>query len=184
MWYYSVRGYPYSLLTVNKGIALAAIFSIGISISMGPLSRFFVFIQKLLPYRRALGMTGAYMVILHITLSIFFLPEMFPLQWFLDRWPTIIFCLPAFFLLLVISLLSYPAGFKRLVQTKLQFFPQFVWLALGFTLGHILFLGKIPAWIEWFKTFDTPVPPATLPASIFCIIVLSLKLVDILRSRP
>ncbi|MBI4833323.1 MAG: hypothetical protein HY811_00685 [Planctomycetes bacterium] len=183
MWYYSVRGYSYDLFTVNKGIALAALFSICISISLGPLSRFIIFIGKLLPYRRTLGMIGAYMVVAHITLSFFFLPEIFPLEWFLEHWPTIIFCIPAVLLLLMIALLSYPSGFKWLVKKKLQFFPKFVWLALGFALGHILFLGKIPDWIEWIKTFYTPLPHATLPASIFCIIVLFLKLLDIIWGK-
>jgi len=185
MWYYYAQGYPYSLLTVNKCIALASLFSIGVAISMGPLSRFFGIIKNLLSYRRTMGMTGAYLVILHIIISVFFLQETFPLQWFMEHWICVIFCVPAFLLLLIITVLSYPRGFKFLVQHKLQFFPKLVWLAFAFALGHILFMGKIPDWIEWLKTFDTPLPHAALPASVFCIIVLLLKLTDtIFGNKP
>ena len=59
MWYHFVRGKPYSLFTASKCIAIAAVFSIGFSLALGPGSRLFEPVDRLLPYRRAPGLTGA-----------------------------------------------------------------------------------------------------------------------------
>lgn len=178
IWYH---GGSYSLFITNKCVAIAAVFSIGFSIALGPLSRFVPYLCSLLPYRRTLGLTGAYMAIPHGMLSIFFLPVKFPLQWFQDHWYSIVFSAIAFLLFLVIASSSYPPGFKRLGKEKWLSLQRLVWPGLGVVLCHILLLGKIPGWITWLQTFDRPRPPGAFTTSSFILIVLLLKLADILR---
>ena len=45
---------------------------------------------------------------------------------------------------------------------------------------HLLSLGKVPGWIEWWKTFNQPFPPGAFTTTTFCVLVLMLKVVDLI----
>lgn len=183
MWYHFVRGKPYSLFTANKCIAIAAAFSIGLSLSLGPLSRFFEPVARALPYRRTLGLTGAYMIVLHPVLSALLLRKKFPLEWYGDHWLSVVFCVPALALLLVIALHSYPSAVERLGEKRWLSLQRLAWLALALVLSHILFLGKMPGWIKWLRILDKPLPPGAFTTACFCLLVLLLKGAEVVRRR-
>ena len=52
------------------------------------------------------------------------------------------------------------------------------YLFLAFVVLYILAIRKIPNWIQWFRTFDLPVPPGTMAPSFFATTAILLKVTD------
>ena len=179
MWYHAVRGKPCSLFVANKCIAIASVFSMGISLSLGPISRFFAGAAGALPYRRTLGVFGAFLIPLHVVLSVIF----FRAPWYRDHWMAVVFGVVALSLLLAIAVSSYPPAFKRLGKQVWLSLQRLVWAVWILLLGHLLLLGKAPGWVKWLRTFDKPLPPGAFTTSLFCTLVLLLKLLDVCCHR-
>ena len=179
MWYHAVRGKPCSLFVANKCIAIASVFSIGISLSLGPISRFFAGAAGVLPHRRTFGVFGAFLIPLHVVLSLFF----FRGPWYREHWMAAVFGVVALSLLLAIAVSSYPSVFKLLGKQVWLPLQRLVWVVWILVLGHLLLLGKAPGWIKWLRTFDKPLPPGAFTTSLFCTLVLLLKLLDICCHR-
>jgi len=188
MWYHAVRGKPYSIFTTEKCIAIAVVFCIGFALALGPLSRFSKSFQKALPYRRSLGLTAAFMSVLHVLLVIFYLPYKFPdkysksflLSWFFSNWLTTLMGILILVLLLIIAFHSFPGGVKKLGRRKWMILQKLSYLVMLFLVIHLLSLGKVPGWIEWWRTFNQPFPPGAFTTTTFCVLVLLLKVVDLI----
>lgn len=184
MWYHKLRGKDYSWFTTEKCIAIASVFCLGLALALGPLSRFVRGWAKVLPYRRSLGLTGAWMSVLHVLLCIFYLPfafpGKFPGRWYLDHWLTIAMGVVALTLLLTIAVHSFPRGMKKLGRGKWLILQKCSYLVLFVLVVHLLSMGKVPGWINWLKTFDKPVPPGAFTTTAFCVLVGLLKVVDVL----
>jgi len=184
MWYHKVRGKDYSWFTTEKCTAIASLFCVGLALALGPLSRFVGAAGRLLPYRRSLGLTGAWMSVPHVLMCIFYLPfalpDKFPGRWYLDHWLTVVAGVAALVLLLTIAVYSFPRGFKKLGKRKWQILQKCSYLVLLVLVVHLLSLGKVPGWIKWLKTFDKPVPPGAFTTTAFCVLVGLLKVVDLL----
>ncbi|MDP1760173.1 MAG: ferric reductase-like transmembrane domain-containing protein, partial [Candidatus Woesebacteria bacterium] len=84
------RGY-YDLYIANKIFANVAVVLLGIVILIGPLSRFFSFPDRYVQYRKELGILAFFLTVIHIAVSLFFLPSKFSLAEFLGalNWPFI-----------------------------------------------------------------------------------------------
>ena len=78
IWYHDVRGKPFTLLTTEKCTAIASVYCLALALALGPLSRFWSNLDTLLPYRRTLGLTAAFMSIPHVILVFLYLPFKFP----------------------------------------------------------------------------------------------------------
>ena len=188
MWYHMVRGKPYSLLTTEKCIAIASVFCLGFALVLGPLSRFLQVFIKALPYRRSLGLMAAYTSVFHVLLCLCYLPFKFPdkysehffLSWYLSHWLMIAVGTIALVLFLAIALYSYPSGVEKLGIRKWMILQKFSYLLVLLVVIHLLASGKVPGWIEWLKTFNKPLPPGGFTTTVFCAVVLLLKLVDMI----
>ena len=84
IWYHDVRGKPFSLLTTKKCTAIASVYYLALALALGSLSRFWSNLDKLLPYRRTLGLTAAFMSIPHVILVFIYLPLKFPEKYSVD----------------------------------------------------------------------------------------------------
>lgn len=189
IWYHDVRGKPFTLFTTEKCTAIASAYCLALALALGPLSRFFSSFDKLLPYRRTLGLTAAFMTIPHVILVFVYLPLKFPekysadypLSWFVDHWFTIAMGFLTFVLFMVIVVYSYPSGIRKLGKRKWMILQKLAYLVMIFIVLHLLSMGKIPKnWIAWLDTRDHPVPPGSFPTMMGCLIPLVLKVADLI----
>ncbi len=189
IWYHDVRAKPFSLLTTEKCTAIASAYCLGLALALGPLSRFFSSLGKLLPYRRTLGITAAFMTIPHVILVFVYLPLMDPdkysadyfMSWFVDYWFTIVMGILTFILFVVIAVYSYPSGIRKLGKHKWMILQKLAYLVMIFVVLHLLSMGKIPKnWLVWLDTRNHPVPPGSFPTMMGCLIPLVLKVADLI----
>jgi DMSO/TMAO reductase YedYZ heme-binding membrane subunit len=189
IWYHDVRGKPFSLWTTEKCTAIASVYCLGLALSLGPLSRFFSSFDRLLPYRRTLGLTAAFMAIPHFLLVFFYLPFKFPekyseeyfLSWFVSHWFTIVMGILTFALFMVIVRYSFPSGIRKLGKRKWMIVQKFSNLLMVMVVLHLLSMGKIPKnWILWLETRNWPLPPGSFATMCLCVTVLLLKVVDLI----
>jgi len=189
IWYHDVRGKPFTLFTTEKCTAIASVYCLALALALGPLSRFWSNLDKLLPYRRALGLTAAFMSIPHVILVFIYLPLKFPekysvdypLSWFVAHWFTIIMGLLSLVLFLMIALYSYPGGIRELGKRKWMILQKLAYLVMLMVVLHLLSMGKIPKnWIAWIETRDKPLPPGSFPTMVVCLGSLFLKVVDLI----
>ena len=189
IWYHDVRAKPFSLFTTEKCTAIASACCLGLALSLGPLSRFFSSFDRLLPYRRTLGLTAAFMTIPHVILVFVYLPLKFPekysadyfMSWYVDYWFTIVMGILTFVLFIVIAVYSYPSGIRKLGKRKWMILQKLAYLVMIFIVLHLLSMGKIPKnWIAWLDTRNHPVPPGSFPTMMGCLFPLVLKIVDLI----
>jgi DMSO/TMAO reductase YedYZ heme-binding membrane subunit len=189
IWYHDVRGKPFSLWTTEKCTAIASVYCLGLALSLGPLSRFFSNFDRLLPYRRTLGLTAGFMAIPHFLLVIFYLPFKFPekysekyfLSWFVAHWFTFVMGILTFTLLMVIVRYSFPSGIRKLGKRKWMILQKFSNLLIIMVVLHLLSMGKIPKnWIIWLETRNWPLPPGSFASMSLCVTVILLKVVDLI----
>ena len=189
IWYHDVRGKPFTLFTTEKCTAIASVYCLALALALGPLSRFWSGLDKLLPYRRVLGLTAAFMSIPHVILVFIYLPVKFPekyspnypFSWFVDHWFTVLMGLLSLILFLVVALYSYPRGFRKLGKHRWMILQKLAYLVMVVVVLHLLSMGKIPKnWIAWIETRDKPLPPGSLPTMVACVVPLLLKVVDVI----
>ncbi|MHC4440548.1 MAG: ferric reductase-like transmembrane domain-containing protein, partial [Planctomycetota bacterium] len=168
--------------------AIASLYCLGLALLLGPLSRFSSGFDKLLPYRRTLGITAAFMAIIHALLVIFYLPYKFPekysekyfLSWFVDYWFTIVMGILILALFLFIARYSFPGGIKKLGKRKWMILQKLAYLVIVMAALHLLSMGKIPKnWIKWLETRNYPLPPGSFASMSFLVVVLAVKVVDL-----
>ena len=188
IWYHNVRSLPFTLFTTEKCTAIASVYCLALALALGPLSRFCSNFDKLLPYRRTLGLTAAFMSIPHVILVFIYLPLKFPkiystdypLSWFVAHWFTIAMGFLTLVLFLVIALYSYPSGLGKLGMRKWMILQKLAYLVMILIVLHLLSMGKIPTnWIAWLETRDKPLPPGSFPTMVACVGALLLKTVDL-----
>ncbi|MCP4609649.1 MAG: hypothetical protein GY845_13140 [Planctomycetes bacterium] len=187
IWYHDVRGKPFSLFTTEKCTAIASLYCLGLALLLGPLSRFSLAFNKLLPYRRTLGLTAAFMTIPHALLVLFYLPFKFPekysseyfLSWFVAYWFTIVMGFLIFVLFLVIAGYSFKNGIQKLGKRKWMILQKLSYLVLVMIALHLLSMGKIPKnWFSWLETRNYPLPPGSFASMCMCFLVVVFKIVD------
>jgi DMSO/TMAO reductase YedYZ heme-binding membrane subunit len=188
IWYHDVRGKPFTLFTTEKCAAIASVYCLALALALGPSSRFWPSVDKLLPYRRTLGLTAAFMSIPHVVLVFVYLPVKFPekysadypLSWFVAHWFTVLMGLLCFVLILAIALYSYPRGIRKLGKHRWMILQKLAYLVMVGIVLHLLSMGKIPKnWIAWVETHDKPLPPGSFPTMVACVVPLLLKVVDL-----
>ena len=189
IWYHNVRGSPFTLFTTEKCTAIASVYCLALALALGPLSRFCLRLDNLLPYRRTLGLMAAFMTIPHVILVFIYLPLKFPkiysadypLSWFVAHWFTLLMGFLTLVLFLVIALYSSPGGFRRLGECKWMILQKLAYLVMILIVLHLLSMGKIPKnWIAWIETRDKPFPPGSFPTMVACVGALLLKAADLI----
>ena len=174
--YLYIRREVYNLGIANKAFGSAAATLAGITLLIGPISRKFPQFGKYVPFRRPLGILAFLTGLIHVIISLFFIPERFNIPFFLNQWPATITGLVAIGIWLYLTTISRNDSVKHMGGST--------WVMLQQRGGHIAFLLvflhlvflKYAGWIEWFqgKTQKTPylANPGYPPASLFVFLVM------------
>lgn len=151
VYLYFRRGY-YDLYIANKIFAGSAAVMLGIVLLIGPASRLFSFADRLIQYRKELGIVAFISAFIHTISSLFLLPSKFPLLGFINEllFP-FIFGLTAILLLASVYAISLEKikiklGTKK--WWKLQYWGIRVIFALVFLHVYVM---KWNGWIGWYQ---------------------------------
>lgn len=179
--YHIIKGVPWEhfpLFIFNKGISLAAVFTIATSYLLGPLSRFFPrLFTSWLGMRKYLGVFGFGLAAVHVLISLLILnPSYFPK--FYDEGGklnlvgelSLLFGVVSFFIFSIIAISSMPSVEDALDKNKWQQIQRLGYLAFTLTMLHVLVMGLA----GWLKTQDWP--GGLLPVSLVAFIVIFLTL--------
>lgn len=182
-FYLFLRRWDYNLYIANKSIATTALFLLGLSLVLGSFCYLFSFADKKLIYRKWLGITGFIFVIIHITISAFFIPRFqFP-DWIFKHKTSFIFGTSAFILFLIMAILS-----NKYFENKLG---ENLWRKILRYSGNIgfLFIGihlsvlKYGEWVKWSKTLDPILPPLSFFGIIFIVFIFILQIAAFISKK-
>ncbi|MBI2045417.1 ferric reductase-like transmembrane domain-containing protein [Candidatus Pacearchaeota archaeon] len=164
------------LFLANKAFAISSIFLIGISFLIGPLAKFFDYFKNKIRYRKEIGVMGFLFALVHAIISLFFLGDNFPKEWFIENQISVIFGVASLAILMLVTCVSNNFSIVKLGYKKWIFIQRLAYLALILAAVHFIIL-KFSGWKEWINTLNPVYPPGTLIAIIFIIIVLLIRMI-------
>lgn len=185
------RGY-YNLYIINKVLGSTAAILASITLIIGPLSKRFLFLALEMSIRRHLGLTAFFLALLHMIFSLFFLPNKFPLAWYIKEWLPITFGVVAISTWIYMTYISRNSKIKEMGATiwekKLSFAGQ---LAFVLIFLHLTVM-KTEGWLKWYngEVKQTPelanpgFPPASLFVLFMVTIVIVYRIYILLRKKP
>lgn len=148
--YVYIRRGSFSLSTLNKVLGSIAIFLAGFTLLIAPLKANFLWIMQFMTIRRHLGLIAFGAAILHMVISIFFIPR-FNLDWYKDQWIAILFGVLGIILWLYLTYLSRNTQIIRMgAQLWKKHLSLGARIALWLLLLHVVIL-KYNDWITYFK---------------------------------
>lgn len=172
------RGY-YNLYIINKVAGSTAAILAALILILGPLARNFDAFDRFASLRKhfgfiALGLGGA-----HALVSLFFMPQKFPLPWFLTEWIPIGFGFLAIVLWIYLALISNKNAMKRMGDTWRKHQSLFSQIAFVAIFLHLVIM-KWQGWLKWFQGLTKASPelanPSYPPASLFVLAILIIVL--------
>ena len=145
------RGY-YDLYIANKIFAGTAAIMLGIVLLIGPGSRLFSFPDRLIQYRKELGIVAFISAFIHAINSLFLLPSKFPLLGFLkELLLPFIFGLTALITLISIFVISLQ-NVKTTLDNKKWWQMQYWGIRSVFLLVFLhVFVMKWSGWVGWYR---------------------------------
>jgi len=182
---YAVLAYgTMDLYTANKAFANTAVVLLGIVLLLGPLSRFFDFVDKDVQYRKELGVVAMYAAFIHGAVTYFFLSDYFPHQWLYTSGLLILLSgLLALALLFFLFLISR-TPIKLALGAQRWWFLQNWGIRICFLIiAFHLAVQKMPAWISWYRTHGSSLasglPEIDLLLGWFMLFVIIIRLAEI-----
>ena len=147
---YNRRGY-YDLYILNKIFAGIAATQIGIILLIGSLSRMFDVFDKLLQFRKSLGIFAFLMVSPHVISSLFLLRDHFPLERYFTTGSTpFIFGLLATIVLIILFFISNKKTMEKIgFKTWWKIQNWGIRITFFGIAGHVFFM-KLPSWQKWY----------------------------------
>jgi DMSO/TMAO reductase YedYZ heme-binding membrane subunit len=165
--YHRWRSKPYSVFTANKAIAESSALLFCLALALGPINLLTGIYSTALRLRRFLGLTGA-----------FFMVKEFDVAYYWGHWVAWVFGAMTFTGFLFLWTTSYPWALEHFGRDDWKRVHRAGYFFLAMIVLHIVSLGKVANWINWFKTHDQPVPPGTTIPSTAILLVLLLRLAD------
>lgn len=169
------RGY-YSLYIANKAFGSSAAILAGLSLVVGPLAKHLFVLVDYVSIRRHMGLLALLFGMVHAVISLFLLPQKFPVSWYQQEWVPVIFGATALALWVYLASIS--------TSEKLKTLGADIWQKHQRRFGHISFLAiflhltimKYPGWIRWLRGQVQPsselANPSYPPASLFVLLAL------------
>ena len=148
---YFRRGY-YNLYIINKVLANVSVTLLGITLLLGPLSRFFHNLDKYLHHRKSLGIVGGLLALAHAVVSFFFLPDHFSLTRFITTgiYP-FAFGLTATFILVILLAISNQFMTHKLSGPLWRVLQSWgIRIAFVYIALHV-FVMKWRDWLKWYQ---------------------------------
>jgi len=151
--FYNFYRYGYfDFYILNKVFASVAFILLGIVLLLGPASRIFSFPDPYLKYRKEIGIVSFFLVFFHVIISLFFLPEKFPLSLFFKHLNlAFIFGLLASLILTFIFFISNEKAmnyFGRQRWWQMQY--KGVRISFFLVFFHVVF-RKANDWLSWYQ---------------------------------
>lgn len=172
--YLAIRRGHYDLYIANKVFSSTAFVLIGLSYSLSGLAHFWKIFNKTIPYKKYFGLSGLSFAIIHVTSTTGFLEYYFPTpNFFLENILSIILSTTALIIFLLMASISNQFALEKLKHWQRKIF-HFGFLAYILIIFHFAIL-KYQIWIDWFKTFDPPMPSLTLLLVIFGLFVIGIR---------
>jgi len=176
------RRKPYSLMTLNESLALAAYYALALAFVPGPLYRFGAIPSRWVAVRRPLGIAGVICAILHVLITLIPLRNKYGWNYLVLQHGDLT-ALGALSISLALWLLKTSLGsaVQRLGVVR-WFRIQWTGVALvPLVLAHFMVLGKIADWLKWFGGHDPkPAPPGTFVAFALGAVIILLRVVDLI----
>lgn len=172
-----------AIFLANKGLAISAVLMISISVLLGPLARWFQPFKGYVGYRKEIGLVGGMLAGVHIVVSLFFLPEQFPLSWYAEHIPALLMGIAALITLIIITVHSTGPALRRVGYRRWKMIQRLVYPTLIFAMAHYMLMGKPANWVRWSQTMETPLPPGTLVTTVAVVLVLIVRLFAMLPNR-
>lgn len=177
LYLFARRG-SYDLYISNKVLAVTAMILIGFSFALSGLCFFWDFADTKIIYRKYLGLSGFAFALVHITVSLFFLPDRFPFpEHYLEKsnlW-SFSFGVSALIIFAMMAAISNRYALHELGGKLWRALLRIGYIAYAFTIIHFGIL-KYQGWLKWFKTFEPALPPLSLLAVVFSAAVIVLRL--------
>ena len=175
LYLFARRG-EFDLYIANKVFATTALVLIGLSFALSGLCYFWDFIDTKIVYRKVLGLVGFYYSLVHIFVSLFLLPNKFPLpSWVFGHIPTVVFATLGLIIFIVMAVVSNDDVMHELGSKKWRQTLRAGYLAYIFIIIHFALL-KYNTWIAWFNTGKPFLPPLSLLEMIFAVLVIGLRI--------
>lgn len=184
-FYLYLRRGSYDLNTFNQSFGETSLTVLGIVLLLGPLSRFYEILDRWLSLRKSLGILAFAAALMHGIISFFFLPDRFPLSYYLSNpigFPTGLVALTTLFVLFILSFERFISRMDRTLWWKIQYWGLRITVLLAFL--HTITL-RYNSWVRWFQSgsggvqFARPyLPPAGLLTISFVGMVILVRIIE------
>jgi len=154
-----------------------------LSLAVGPVATFFKKLSKYVNYRREIGLTGFFVGLLHVYISLFWLPERFPLSYFKQYWASVVVSIIA---LVLFAIAAYYSSIKLTNKTP---YKKWIWIqrlsyiGIIFVALHMIFLNKYEKWIVWWRYFTPKLPTFAFICFVVIVVVLVLRFVVVFKRK-
>lgn len=180
------RGY-FDLYIINKVLAGTSLLLLGIVLLIGALSRLYQRFDGWVIYRKELGIMSFFAAAAHGTISLFFLPQKFPVLYFQKNILTFILGFSATVILTYLFIISFEKVIGKMDKKK--WWEYQIWGAriAGVLIFLHLFVLKLPGWIKWYTVGGSAeltrpyFPPASIIAGLFGLLVLLIRLIELIN---
>lgn len=175
LYLFARRG-NYDLYIANKVFATTSLVLIGLSFALSGLCYFWDFVDTKIIYRKSLGLVGFAFAIIHIVVTLYFLPHKFAYpDWFVANITSVIFATLALLIFAIMAAISNRFAALELGGKRWRMILRTGYLALVFIIIHFTLL-KYQGWIKWFATREPLLPPLSLLEIIFAVAVIILRI--------
>lgn len=182
IWLGPVSIHQLPLYLLNKVFAISGVVVIGATIFISQVKKKKKVYNKIAKKQNILlGLSGLALIMLHFFISlILFSKEYFPNFYQKNKLNisgelSLLFANIAFILLIIAGIISFIKVFSKVKFTIKNSYLQLIKVALVFTSFHLLFMG-ITSWFD-FSSWNGGLPPMTLLAFLFILIVLVFRLI-------
>lgn len=162
---------------LNKSVADTAIILMGASMILSSICYFFNALDKMIIYRKYLGLVGFAYAVAHLILSWNAFMSLFKIAtWQTDRvWPVFAGLL-ATIIFTVMALISNTYAAGKLGGRRWKFILRTGYLAVIFVAVHVGLL-RLPRWISWFQEGMQTPPSLSLLVTLFMVLVVLMRIV-------
>jgi len=187
--YLYFRRESWSISNFNKSFGSTAVLLAGFTLLLHPLASKFSFFYRFMTIRRQLGLLAFLLAVMHVVISLFFIPSRFTLAWYQQEWVAIVFGAVAIVIWIYLAFISRNQQIIALGSER--------WQRLQSTLGRIAFFLvylhlihlKYKGWVTWFTKGENKssflANPQYVQESFLVFIVMTIiifvKLVQIIR---
>src|SRR3972149_8582391 len=188
-FYYALQGFRYDLFAINVLLGLSGMFLIGMSVALSGLTYFWNFVDTKLIYRKQLGLTGFYMVLVHAAFSFtnyFFIASSPKPEFIIDyiwriggleisNWIAFFAAVLALAIFTFMALISNKYAMMEIGGMRWRSFLRIGYVAYLLIVIHFG-LKRFFEWDAWISGYLGLLPPLSLVLLVFVIFVFVMRI--------